>query len=82
MTSEQIPPRAEPAEACLPMPKIEHRRRTAAVTCTSCQVTFMPSALPSALAGSPVGTKEWVCQRCSDRSSAPPEPDGPDIAPD
>jgi hypothetical protein len=76
LTSEQIPPRAQPADASLSMAKIEHRRRTPPVTCTSCRVTFMPSAL----AGPPVDPKEWVCQRCTDRlSEPPPEPDSPEI---
>jgi hypothetical protein len=75
MTSSDHPSR-RPADRVLARPRseIELRRRTAPITCVSCQVIYLtPVALPAS-----VRVDSWVCGRCLgvllnvDLSLAPP----------
>jgi hypothetical protein len=77
MRSDHTPPPAQPALAGDPHPPMQHRRRTPAITCTVCEVTYL-QFVPSGALG-PAG---WVCDDCGDRAPAPDPSgsEGPDAA--
>ncbi len=53
-----------PAVATRESPDIQLRRRSQAVTCSACQVTYMASALPETT----VVSDAWTCERCESQT--------------